>query len=103
MSKIVFHDEASEEYIENYAWYYKRGHHIAEAFEHEMEQALAVILEAPERWPMYVSNWRRVLLRRFPFGVVYGMRDGAIVIIAIMHMKRRPGYWKNRVLDVVAG
>jgi len=101
MDRIVFHDAARREYIASYAWYYERGSHIAEAFEHEVERALEVILDAPERWPFYAGSWRRILLRRFPFGIVYGIWDGSIVVLAVMHTRRRPGYWKQRTLDVV--
>jgi len=49
---------------------------------------------------VYGGKWRRILLRRFPFGVVYGVMDDQIVVVAIMHTRRKPGYWKNRMFDV---
>lgn len=39
---------------------------------------------------------RRVLVRRFPYQIVYKVVADEIVIIAIAHLKRRPGYWKTR-------
>lgn len=39
---------------------------------------------------------RRVLVQRFPYQVVYRLLPDEIVIIAIAHLKRRPGYWKKR-------
>jgi hypothetical protein len=39
---------------------------------------------------------RRALVARFPYQVVYRIRPGEIVIVAVAHLKRRPGYWKNR-------
>jgi hypothetical protein len=36
MDKVIFHDAAREEYVESYCWYFERGCHIAEAFEHEV-------------------------------------------------------------------
>jgi hypothetical protein len=39
---------------------------------------------------------RRVLVSRFPYEIVYRLRPAEIVIVAIAHLKRRPGYWKNR-------
>jgi toxin ParE1/3/4 len=103
MDKIHFHDAAREEYIESYFWYFERGRHIAEAFEREVDRALNILVEAPDLWPLYVGTWRRILLRRFPFALVYGKQDGIITIIAVMHTKRHPGYWKKRMLDVVPG
>ncbi len=39
---------------------------------------------------------RRALVARFPYQVVYRIRPTEIVIVAVAHLKRRPGYWKNR-------
>ncbi len=40
---------------------------------------------------------RRRLMQRFPFGVVYEVETENISVIAIMHLRRRPGYWKRRL------
>jgi plasmid stabilization system protein ParE len=42
------------------------------------------------------SRTRRALVAGFPYQVVYRLRPAEIVIVAIAHLKRRPGYWKNR-------
>jgi hypothetical protein len=39
---------------------------------------------------------RRLLVNRFPYQAVYRVRHGEIVIVALAHLKRRPGYWKHR-------
>ena len=39
---------------------------------------------------------RRVLVAKFPYHVVYRLTPIEIVIVAIAHLKRRPGFWKNR-------
>jgi hypothetical protein len=39
---------------------------------------------------------RRILLLGFPYQIVYRLRPAEIVIVAVAHLKRRPGYWKNR-------
>jgi plasmid stabilization system protein ParE len=101
MGKVIFHDAAREEFVESFCWYFERGGNIAEAFEHEVERALGLLLEAPERWSVYVVKWRRILLRRFPFALIYSHQAGVITVIAVMHTRRRPGYWKKRKIDVV--
>jgi toxin ParE1/3/4 len=40
---------------------------------------------------------RRTLLHRFPFSLIYATEENAIVIIAVAHHGRRPGYWQSRV------
>jgi len=39
---------------------------------------------------------RRVLVHRFPYQVVYRLTASEILIVAVAHLKRRPGYWKDR-------
>ena len=39
---------------------------------------------------------RRVLLKRFPYSIVFYERAEEIVIIAFAHSSRRPGYWRSR-------
>ena len=95
-NNVFFHPDAMEEYITSYAWYHERGLHLAEAFDHEIERSLRFIVEAPERWPVYRSKYRRILVRRFPFSLIYNRNEKGIFIIAVAHGHRRPGYWKNR-------
>lgn len=38
-----------------------------------------------------------VLVRRFPFGVIYQPRGEQLVVIAVAHQRRRPGYWLRRL------
>jgi len=45
---------------------------------------------------MLEDDIRRKLIRRFPYGVLYSVKTDAVLIIAIMHCSRRPGYWKDR-------
>ena len=54
------------------------------------------ILEAPKRWRL-VAGTRRVLMGRFPYGIVYReISDDEVEIVAVAHLKRRPGYWARR-------
>lgn len=94
--KISFHPEAMEEYIASYVWYYERGSHLADAFEQEIERALRLVSESPERWPVYMGKYRRIMVRRFPFTVVYMKDDRGIFVVAVAHGHRRPGFWKMR-------
>lgn len=43
-----------------------------------------------------VSGARRVLLKRFPYSIVFYDREDELVIIAFAHTSRRPGYWLSR-------
>ncbi len=77
-------------------WYADRSPTASARFSAELDEAEAAILERPEAWPSGEAGTRRYLLRRFPFSVIYRAEGSKIVIIAIAHARRRPGYWKAR-------
>lgn len=96
-SKAVrFHPEADQEYFSSLAWYSERSLPAALDFEDEFRRAILAIAEAPERWPAYLSRCRRYVLRQFPFSIVYRVRNEEVLVLAVAHAHRRPGYWKDR-------
>ncbi|WP_293161759.1 hypothetical protein [Okeania sp. SIO2C9] len=48
-------------------------------------------------WPVIDEDIRRCLMRKFPYGILYTIEDNFILILAVMHCSREPGYWKDRV------
>ena len=67
------------------------------AFTNEIEAILRRIIEAPDRWPFLDEDVRRCLARRFPYGILYTIEADYILIIAVMHCSRKPGYWRDRL------
>lgn len=66
------------------------------AFLEEIDAALAQLLAYPESAPVVRGTIRRMLLRRFPYSLLYTLRPGEIRILAVMHQSRRPFYWWGR-------
>jgi plasmid stabilization system protein ParE len=91
-----FHYEAIEEAEAAQRWYSERSLVAARAFTAELSHAVEIVSESPERWPRFSVNTRRYVLPRFPFSLVYRMKDNVIEIVAVAHHKRRPGYWRHR-------
>lgn len=95
--RVRYFPEATRELEDAFEWYAERSLKAAEAFVDEIDRALAVILAAPEVWPSFEAGTRRYLLQRFPYSVVYRMIETGIVVVALPHHKRRPGYWHRRL------
>ncbi len=93
---VEFHEEASLEYAAAFEWYFERSELVASRFAGELNRAIALIAEAPQRWPVGVHGTRRFLLQRFPFAIVYRELPSIIQVLAVAHGHRRPGYWKQR-------
>jgi plasmid stabilization system protein ParE len=93
---LELHPAAVEEGEEAAAWYAERDLHVAARFAKELEAALSRIAEAPHRWPVYLHGTRRVRLTRFPYLLPYRDEPSRILVVAIAHVKRKPGYWRKR-------
>jgi mRNA-degrading endonuclease RelE of RelBE toxin-antitoxin system len=63
----------------------------------EVLKALDRIGEFPEAWHRLSERTRRCQTRRFPYGIIYQIRDNEILVVAIANLHRRPEYWKNRL------
>ena len=90
-------DEAVIEAAAAAEWYATRSATAAAGFEAELDEAESAIQLLPHAWPPYDHGTRRYLLRRYPFGIVYRVEAARILIVAVAHGHRRPGYWRNRM------
>lgn len=97
MNVVAFHPEAQMELVEAAEFYDARSPGLGARFLDEVNQGLGKIAEAPERWPRSSDLIRRHLLSAFPYGLLYMHEDGQIVVVAVMHLHRRPDYWLGRI------
>jgi toxin ParE1/3/4 len=61
-----------------------------------VEDAVADLRKFPESGEVLKGSYRRKVLRRFPFSLIYRINDREVRILAVMHHKRRPFYWQGR-------
>ena len=94
--KVSLHPEARAELIAARSWYYERSPLSSVAFSHAVDHAISRIRESPNSFPMADYGTRKLVLQRFPFNVFYRISEAEIVVVAVAHQKRRPGYWSNR-------
>jgi toxin ParE1/3/4 len=97
--KYGFHAEALAEYREAVRYYAHRDRAVALRLIEEVERVIGEISEAPERWSIVDEDVRRCLTRRFPYAVLYTIEADFILIVAVAHGRREPGYWRTRVRD----
>lgn len=95
---VDIHPEAIAEARAAYRWYGERSASAAAAYLAELDLAVAAIAENPEMWPRHAHGMRRYILHRFPFYLVYRETADRLEIIAVAHGRRKPGYWKDRVV-----
>jgi plasmid stabilization system protein ParE len=94
---VEFHEAASLEFEAAFLWYFERSERAALHFARSVEEAVSSIAEAPDRFPSGPLSTRRLLIRRFPFTVIYRDLASVTQVLAIAHARRRPNYWKGRL------
>jgi plasmid stabilization system protein ParE len=77
-------------------WYEQESAGLGSAFLEVVEQTLEEIVENPFRFSVVFQDVRRALLKRFPYGVFFRLRDPRIRVIAIVHLARDPSRWQKR-------
>ncbi|MFY9875534.1 MAG: type II toxin-antitoxin system RelE/ParE family toxin [Rhodomicrobium sp.] len=70
---------------------------LGDALFDEVVSASQRLCDFPELWPKVRQNIRRCRLKRFPYSLLYRADAEEIVVIAVMHHRRRPDYWRSRL------
>jgi plasmid stabilization system protein ParE len=94
---VDFHPEASNEVVSARRWYDEQSATAARRFQNEIDQAVEAIDSFPLRWPVGILKTRFLTLEHFPYSVIYRPRESGVLVLAVAHASRRPGYWKGRL------
>jgi len=97
MLEIQYHADIYHELRDAYNWYESQSPGLGEDFLHELDRAFSLIQNMPKTWPIISVNLRRFLLKRFPYGVIYSVKKDCIFVVAVMHLSRKPDYWRKRL------
>ncbi len=93
----LLHPEADEEFAAAVRYYSEISPELGVRFYREMERLLREACAHPERFWKFDAPARRNLSRDFPYAIVFLEKPEHIWVVAVMHMKRRPGYWHGRL------
>jgi len=93
----AIHPEADAEFAETVRYYAAIDPQLGARFYLEMQRLIRVVCDQPDRFNHFSLPARRALAMGFPYSVVYLQEADRIWIVAVMHAKRRPGYWRQRL------
>lgn len=94
--KYSFHPEAKKEFLEAISYFEGVRAGLGLEFSKEVFSTIQRIIYFPLAWSKFSENTRKCLTNRFPFGVIYQIIEGGILIVAVMQLNRKPDYWKER-------
>jgi hypothetical protein len=94
--ELQIHPLAEAELASAAQFYEGRVSGLGETFLVEVGRCFERARHSPESGAQCYDRFRRLLLRRFPYSIVYEVLPRAVVIIAVAHLRRKPGYWRKR-------
>jgi len=85
------------ELIESFA---RENRSLAIRFVSDLTSSISLLESNPRMGSQHAHGTRRMLLRQFPYVLIYGVdEDDCITIVAVSHQRRRPSYWRNRIQE----
>ena len=90
---VEFLEEAEKEFLEAVIWYESKEIGLGTRFRNEIARVINRIAEDPLLWRERSGGYRRVNCPVFPYYIPYFIREDKIIIAAIAHDRRKPGYW----------
>ncbi|MCG8449779.1 MAG: type II toxin-antitoxin system RelE/ParE family toxin, partial [Pirellulales bacterium] len=91
-----YHPEAAAEILAAVRWYADKSSEVAVKFDYQLRQAEQQVVGQPEAWGPYLHGTRCYKLKGFPYGLIYLPRSEYLLGVAVAHLHREPGYWKQR-------
>lgn len=95
--RFEFHPEALAEYQDAARYYANCQAKLELRFMDCVESTIRKIVDTPDRWRKFEGEIRRLLTPIFPYAVLYTVESDHILILAVMHCRREPGYWRHRL------
>jgi len=96
MKALTFHPEALVELRESVRYYESQRSGLGRHFLEAIRSAVHHIQSFPQMYPVVDDGIRCCSVLRFPYGVIYRIRAEHLEVIAVMHLRREPGYWRSR-------
>lgn len=91
-----FHPEAEAEFIESAVRYEREIPGLGHRFSREVKESLELLLANPGLVSSLNEDLRCFVLGTFPYSIIYAPFERILMVLAVAHGRRKPGYWKSR-------
>ena len=92
-------DQVEEDLVAGHTWYEGKSPGLGEEFLRAFYASAGEISHNPLLWPCVFDQFRRHLLRRFPYAVYFMIEDGHVIVFGIFHCARDPRAIQNGITD----
>ncbi|MBI5948030.1 MAG: type II toxin-antitoxin system RelE/ParE family toxin [Chloroflexi bacterium] len=87
------------EAVEALEWFQAWGEQPLAGFEASLNAALSLVRDFPAAGAPHMGGTRRVVVSGYPYVIVYRLRGDELLVVAVAHTSRKPGYWRARLSD----
>ena len=95
--ELIIAPEAAVDIDEAYGWYEYQRDGLGEEFLNCVDACVEAIRRMPEMHSKVHEDYRRGLVRRFPYAIFYEYADDAVTIYCVFHTARDPDKWRQRL------
>lgn len=95
--ELVIRPEAKVDLLDTFQWYQDQAPDLGYDFKSCVDEVISKILENPRIYKQVFLDIRRAVIKSFPFGVFYMIEDQKIIVLGVLHARRDPLTWKNRI------
>ena len=96
-AELIVAPEAEQDIAEAYGWYEGQRVGLGEDFLSCVDACIQSILRNPELRRVVHENYRRGLVRRFPYAVFYEYSESVVTVYCVFHTSRDPKKWRQRL------
>ena len=94
-AELSFAPEVEWDLLEAYAWYEGRRPGLGEDFLSCVDACIQLVCRHPEIHPLVYEDYRRALVRRFPYAVFYECCENTVTVYCVFHTSRDPAKWRQ--------
>jgi toxin ParE1/3/4 len=96
VSGVAFDPDARAEFLAAVEYYEECQTGLGRRFRMDVEAELDGIQIMPFRYRVLRAPFRRCLIPKFPYAIIFTVEPNFILVVAMAHVKRKPGYWNDR-------
>ncbi len=95
--ELIIRPEARTDLLDTFRWYQEQRSGLGFDFKLCVDEVFSKLQKHPSIYKKVYQNIRRAVTRRFPFSVFYIIENNNVIILAVLHARRDPEKWKNRI------
>lgn len=97
IERAIYTPRADDDVAKAYGWYEDREPGLGEDFLRCIEASVSMIQRHPQLYPVAVDEFRRAIIRRFPYEIFYEANETILIVHAVFHCSQDPQKWRSRL------